>query len=176
VTELSTISPDRCLALLGSVPVGRVVFTHRALPAIRPVNHIVDNGHIIIRSNLGSGITGPAGDGVVVAYEADAVDPESRTGWSVVVTGLARLIEDPDDLARYEQFLEPWVDGRKDCVICILGGRTVPRVMVIKRSMGYGYAGINNELCTDPRTACTSPTRRGAWRRSRRRSGCSSAE
>jgi len=119
MTHLSTISPDRCLALLGSVPFGRVVFTHRALPAIRPVNHIVDNGNIIIRSSLGSGITGAAGDGMVVAYEADAIDPDSRTGWSVVVTGRARLVEDPDDLARYEEILEPWVDGRMDCVVSI---------------------------------------------------------
>ena len=119
MTHLSTISPDRRLALLGSVPFGRVVFTHRALPAIRPVNHIVDNGNIIIRSSLGSGITGAAGDGMVVAYEADAIDPDSRTGWSVVVTGKARLVEDPDDLARYEEILEPWVDGRMDCVVSI---------------------------------------------------------
>jgi nitroimidazol reductase NimA-like FMN-containing flavoprotein (pyridoxamine 5'-phosphate oxidase superfamily) len=116
---LSTISPGRCLDLLGSVPFGRVVFTHRALPAIRPVNHIVDNGDIIIRSSLGSGITSAAGDGMVVAYEADQFDADSRTGWSVVVTGLARLVDDADDLARYEQLLEPWVDGRMDCVIRI---------------------------------------------------------
>jgi nitroimidazol reductase NimA-like FMN-containing flavoprotein (pyridoxamine 5'-phosphate oxidase superfamily) len=119
VTHLSTISPDRCLALLGSVPYGRVVFTHRALPAIRPVNHIVDNGNIIIRSSLGAGITGAAGDGMVVAYEADAIDPDTRTGWSVVVTGKARLVQDPDDLARYQRILEPWVDGRMDCVVSI---------------------------------------------------------
>jgi nitroimidazol reductase NimA-like FMN-containing flavoprotein (pyridoxamine 5'-phosphate oxidase superfamily) len=119
VSHLTTISPDRCLSLLGSVPFGRVVFTNRALPAIRPVNHIVDNGRIIIRSSLGSGITGAAGSGMVVAYEADAIDPDSRTGWSVVVTGTARLVDDPADLARYEELLEPWVDGRKDCVISI---------------------------------------------------------
>ena len=119
MTHLSAISPDRCLALLGSVPYGRVVFTHRALPAIRPVNHIVDNGNLIIRSSLGAGITGAAGNGLVVAYEADAIDAATRTGWSVVVTGLARLVHDADDIARYERLLDPWVDGRLDCVIRI---------------------------------------------------------
>lgn len=107
------------MALLGSVPLGRVVFTHRALPAIRPVNHIVDNGHVIIRTSLGSGVSGAVGAGQVVAYEADAIDTETRTGWSVVVTGMARLVDDADDLARYERLLDPWVDGRKDCVIRI---------------------------------------------------------
>ena len=107
------------MALLGSVPYGRVVFTHRALPAIRPVNHIVDNGEVIIRSSLGSGISGAAGTGMVVAYEADVLDPATRTGWSVVVTGLARVVDDADDIARYERLLDPWVDGRMDCVIRI---------------------------------------------------------
>jgi hypothetical protein len=107
------------MALLGSVPFGRVVFTHRALPAIRPVNHIVDNGEVVIRSSLGSGISGAAGTGMVVAYEADALDPVTRTGWSVVVTGLARVVVDADDIARYERLLDPWVDGRMDCVIRI---------------------------------------------------------
>jgi nitroimidazol reductase NimA-like FMN-containing flavoprotein (pyridoxamine 5'-phosphate oxidase superfamily) len=119
MTHLSTIPPDRCLALLGSVPFGRVVFTDRALPAIRPVNHIVDGASVIIRSSLGSGIRAAAGKGLVVAYEADAIDPDTRTGWSVVVTGMAQVVADADDIARYERLLDPWVDGRMDCVIRI---------------------------------------------------------
>ena len=109
-----------CMDLLASVPLGRVVFTLRALPAIRPVNHIVDDGAVIIRSRLGSGITSamPGGQ-VVVAYEADCIDTEARTGWSVVVTGMARLVRDPADVARYEQALRPWVDRAMDCVIRI---------------------------------------------------------
>lgn len=35
---------------LAGVSYGRVVFTLNALPAIRPVYHLVDNGHIIIRT------------------------------------------------------------------------------------------------------------------------------
>lgn len=40
----STEQLDRseALRLLGTVPLGRVVFTHQALPAIRPVNHVVE--------------------------------------------------------------------------------------------------------------------------------------
>ena len=33
-------------------------------------------------------------------------------------------------------------------------------IIVIKRSMGHGYAGLENELYFDPRPACTSPTPR----------------
>ena len=39
--------------LLGSVSLGRVVFTMKAMPAIRPVNHLIDDEAIIVRSHLG---------------------------------------------------------------------------------------------------------------------------
>ena len=81
--------------------------------------HIVDNGNIIIRSSLGSGITSAAGDGMVVAYEADAIDPETRTGWSVVVTGVAQVVTDPAELLRYQGLLDPWVDGERNSVVRI---------------------------------------------------------
>ena len=91
-----------------------------ALPAIRLVNHVVDGQAIIIRSHLGSAITGHASrDGAVVCYEADEIDPDRHTGWSVIATGLARLVRDPDSAGRYKQALEPWAAGTMDQVIAI---------------------------------------------------------
>ena len=45
------------MRLLGSVSLGRVVFTARALPAIRPVTHLVDGDHVIIRTDRDAAIT-----------------------------------------------------------------------------------------------------------------------
>ena len=109
------------LALLASVGYGRVVFTLHALPAIRPVNHLVDNGEIIIRTRLTAKITEavtPPPD-TVVAYQADLIDPIERVGWSVVVTGIARPITDISRVARYEHLLHPWADRVMDTVIGI---------------------------------------------------------
>src|SRR5690242_16473118 len=50
--ELAELPKDESLRLLASVPFGRVVFTARALPAVRPVNHMIDGGRIIIRTSL----------------------------------------------------------------------------------------------------------------------------
>jgi nitroimidazol reductase NimA-like FMN-containing flavoprotein (pyridoxamine 5'-phosphate oxidase superfamily) len=107
--------------LLASVSLGRVVFTHHALPAIRPVNHLVEDETIIIRSHLGSAIAArTAGrDGTVVCYEADELDPVRHTGWSVIATGTARLVSGAAVVARYQQLLEPWVAGQMDSVISI---------------------------------------------------------
>ncbi|MFJ9863870.1 pyridoxamine 5'-phosphate oxidase family protein [Streptomyces sp. NPDC101165] len=100
------------LRLLGSVSMGRIVFTVQALPTVRPVNHVLDGGDIVIRILEGSALTSQTlqGDdtGVVVAYEADAIDPDTHLGWSVVVTGYARLVTDPGELVRIRALLEPW--------------------------------------------------------------------
>ncbi|TDP31866.1 pyridoxamine 5'-phosphate oxidase-like protein [Nocardia ignorata] len=110
------------IRLLASVPMGRVVYTRDALPAIRPVNHLVDeDGSIVIRTRLTSYLSGLAGHttALVVTYGADEIDPVRRVGWSVSVTGFARTVTDPARVARYERRLRPWVDGLMDSVITI---------------------------------------------------------
>jgi nitroimidazol reductase NimA-like FMN-containing flavoprotein (pyridoxamine 5'-phosphate oxidase superfamily) len=121
MASMRSLGRERCLELLASVPVGRVVFSMRALPAIRPVNHLVDGNTVVIRSNLGGSLASAAtqSGAVVVAYEADTFDLDARTGWTVVVTGAARLILDADRQARYERLLRPWVDEPMNCVIGI---------------------------------------------------------
>ncbi|MFI2201944.1 pyridoxamine 5'-phosphate oxidase family protein [Streptomyces sp. NPDC020192] len=107
------LDPAEALRLLGSVPLGRVVFTRQALPTVRPVKHVLDGGDIVIRTCEATALTSrtrqAAGTGVVVAYEADAIDPDTHLGWSVVVTGYARLVTDPAELARIRGMVTPWV-------------------------------------------------------------------
>lgn len=108
------------LRLLASVSYGRVVFTLDALPAIRPVNHLLDEDRIIIRTRLSASISASvrSSERIVVAYEADSLDPQTRTGWSVVATGHARTITDRAQISRYEQLLHPWVN-HADTVVAI---------------------------------------------------------
>lgn len=118
----TAVALDRAEAirLLSRIAYGRVVFTRDALPAIRPVDHLVEtDGRIIVRTRLTSRSTSaiPADPGVVVAYEADEIDPRTRTGWSVVVTGLARPVTEPDRIRRYERLLRPWTAGSMDTVL-----------------------------------------------------------
>lgn len=118
LTELTTA---QSMHLLGSVSLGRVVFTMQALPAVWPVSHIVDEGAIIIRSHCGAAVVSAARGvtGAVVAYEADSIDPAAHLGWSVIATGLAWLVTDPPRIARYREALRPWVAGQMDYVVRI---------------------------------------------------------
>ncbi|WP_338117967.1 pyridoxamine 5'-phosphate oxidase family protein [Streptomyces coryli] len=117
------LSREEALRLLGSVTLGRIVFTQDALPAIRPVNHALVAGEIFIRMNRGSALTlqseAAGADGVVIAYEADDLDPDTHLGWSVVVTGYARLITGAAELARLRGLVHPWTDRELDLAVRI---------------------------------------------------------
>ena len=118
--KLEALTREESLRLLRSVSVGRLVFTHLALPAIRPVNHLVDGDQVVIRAYVGTAIgTAVAGNsGMVVAYEADAIDPDTHLGWSVIVVGRAcRLSGGEAD--EFRNLLRPWVEGGSDDVIAI---------------------------------------------------------
>ncbi|WP_282783155.1 MULTISPECIES: pyridoxamine 5'-phosphate oxidase family protein [unclassified Nocardia] len=120
--QLVELDRAEAMSLLASVPFGRVVFTRNALPAIRPVNHLVGDGEIVVlRTRVDSGLSATvrARQNTVVAFEADDIDPIRRAGWSVVVTGFARVLTDPDRIERYERLLRPWVDRVMDTVIII---------------------------------------------------------
>jgi hypothetical protein len=73
------------------------------------VNHLVDDGAVVIRTHLGAAVLSAVGQ--VVTYEADAIDQRTRLGWSVIATGFARLVTDADNVVRYEQMLHPWMSG-----------------------------------------------------------------
>ncbi len=119
--ELQRLTRTESMRLLSSVSLGRAVFTSRALPAIRPVNHVVEDDAVIVRTDLGSALAGAVlrAPQVVVAYEADVIDPATHLGWSVVVTGMADVVTDPAELARYAQLPQPWTTRPTDCVIRI---------------------------------------------------------
>ncbi|MFG2680006.1 pyridoxamine 5'-phosphate oxidase family protein [Streptomyces sp. NPDC048392] len=111
------------LRLLGNLSLGRIVFTRHALPTVRPVNHVLVDGDIVIRTHGDATLTRytrqSGGEGVVVAYEADDIDTDTHLGWSVVVTGYARLVTDPQELARYRALLRPWGTQRMDHAVRI---------------------------------------------------------
>jgi uncharacterized protein len=126
---LEHLSRDECMRLMGSVPVGRIVYTRQALPAVELVNFALDGGDIIIRTDA-SGKLAAATRGAVVAFEADSVDARGHTGWSVTVIGHARAVTDSEEIRRLEQIpLTPWAPGKHDHFIristAIVNGRRI---------------------------------------------------
>jgi hypothetical protein len=105
--RLAELTRPESLRLLDQVPIGRIVYTVRALPAIVPASHLVDDGMVVVRTHVGAECAGS-----VVAYQSDEIDVHARTGWSVTVTGVARRVLDPDELSAYESRLTPLINAR----------------------------------------------------------------
>ena len=117
VPDLAPLGPARCRALLASVPLGRLGFVRDGRPAIRPVNFTVASDAIWLRAGRNS--WADRLDGQPVTFEADAYDPAGHTGWSVIVTGVAHVVRDPEQVRRYEALIDPWVNLLRDHVIRI---------------------------------------------------------
>jgi len=124
---LEHLSRDECIRLMGSVLVGRIVYTLQALPAVELVNFALDDGDIIIRTDSG-GKLAAATRGAVVAFEADSVDAHGHAGWSVTVVGQSGAVTDGAEIRHLEHTgIMPWAPGGHDHFIriapAIINGR-----------------------------------------------------
>jgi uncharacterized protein len=98
-----------CLRLLASVPVGRVGFLADGELVILPVNHVVDGQDVVFRTGYGSKLSAAGGEGLA-AFEADHYDEQTRSGWSILVTGRAEVVLDEAEVQRLGHLgLHPWV-------------------------------------------------------------------
>jgi len=97
-----------CFRLLESAPVGRIGFLSRGEVVILPVNFLLDGQDVVFRTGTGSKL-GSAEIGHYVGFEVDAYDSAAHTGWSVVVTGLAEVVESDAECARLDALgLQSW--------------------------------------------------------------------
>lgn len=126
---LEILSTAECLGLLRDTPVGRVVFTDRALPAVRPVNFVLHNGQIIMRTS-GRGVLSAALNGSVVAFEADdCTEPEGA--WSVTLVGTATVPIDAEQRRELDHLgIQSWTPIMRGSYVVIdietISGRRIP--------------------------------------------------
>ena len=130
---LYKLTPDDCLRLLKTVPVGRVGVTVDALPSVLPVNFVIKDGTIVFRTVPGTKLDA-ATAGMVVAFEAEHYGSDTdRWGWSVLVRGVAEEITDSIELEQARSLpLQSWaLDGSADRYVrlepsIITGRRVIP--------------------------------------------------
>ena len=116
---LQILDRDECLRLLGLVTLGRVGVTSSALPVVLPVNFLLEDDRILIRTTRGTKLSAALRN-AVVAFEADEIDPIYHTGWSVLVTGTASVIVDPVELERLRSArLARWARAEGDHIVSI---------------------------------------------------------
>jgi nitroimidazol reductase NimA-like FMN-containing flavoprotein (pyridoxamine 5'-phosphate oxidase superfamily) len=109
------LSDEECLALLGANEVGRVGIVADGQPLVFPVNYVCDGRSIMIRTNVGTMLSGASL--ARVAFEVDSFDAARRSGWSVLVQGVGHDVTDALDVtSEHLQTVElsPWarIDAR----------------------------------------------------------------
>ena len=99
----STVLPStECMRLLAvgakEGEIGRVGIATDQAPVIIPVNFTLLDGQVLVR--VGTGFLSQAAGGHLVAFEVDHINSETGTVWSVLVRGLATVVEAPSQTER----------------------------------------------------------------------------
>jgi nitroimidazol reductase NimA-like FMN-containing flavoprotein (pyridoxamine 5'-phosphate oxidase superfamily) len=115
------LTPKLALGLLGHEEFGRVAFVADGLPTIRPLNHVVYEGLILVHTRHTTAFAQAvlAHPGLPVAYQADEIDRHSRLGWSVLVSGTAADVTDSRRTERLGPRVQSWLARSLDTVIAI---------------------------------------------------------
>jgi hypothetical protein len=128
---LEHLTTEQCEDHLSAGGIGRIVLSNGPGPVAFPVNFIFTNGVVVFRTSdsMAGTVTG------VVAFEVDHIDETMSEGWSVLVRGHARLIEESSErlaLARLD--LEPWAGGARLNLVGITPFEVSGRVIVQRQS------------------------------------------
>ena len=96
---------------------GRLGISTPQAPIIQPVNFAYHDHRVVLR--LGPGHMLDIISGALVAFEVDQVDREVGEAWSVLVRGLATLLEAPESQAIAKVAPTPLVPSPGDSIFAI---------------------------------------------------------
>jgi nitroimidazol reductase NimA-like FMN-containing flavoprotein (pyridoxamine 5'-phosphate oxidase superfamily) len=126
---LETLTPEQCGVHLAAGGVGRVIFSTPRGPVALPVNFEFTKGEVVFSTNGTKALVLQSEE--VVGFEVDRVDEAMCEGWSVLATGPARHIDDPDEVENLASLdLETWSGGTRHTLIGIRPDELTGRVIV----------------------------------------------
>ena len=131
--RLDVMSREECEVHLAGGGVGRFVYTSKRGPVALPVNFRLLDGDIVFRTRTHGALAAAVTVDSRVGFEVDRIDDAMSEGWSVLVSGTARLVDDPAEIARIGRLgIEPWPGGHREAVIRIetetISGRRIRQV------------------------------------------------
>jgi len=116
--SMTVLSEDESWHLLASMALGRLVTCLEGQPAIFPVNFVVQRRTVLFRTAEGAKLFSAVMNNRV-AFEAD--DHNVSEGWSVIVTGRARVLYTTAEEEEAERaHLLPWTATLKRRYVRVL--------------------------------------------------------
>jgi uncharacterized protein len=114
---VTILSATESWDLLASVALGRLVTSVGGQPEIFPVNFVVQHRTVLFRTAEGTKLVSTAINNRVL-FEAD--DHNAAEGWSVILTGMARMLRTNEELEEAERAqLLPWTATLKQHYVSI---------------------------------------------------------
>lgn len=115
---LEKLTHEQCEAHLAGGGVGRIIFLAPRGPVALPVNYVFAKGELVFRTDVLQAMALVAQE--QLGFEVDRVDDALSEGWSVVATGPARRIEDPNEVLKFSGLeLEPWAGGDRHALVAV---------------------------------------------------------
>jgi len=128
---METLDRATCFELLRTVVIGRVAWAAEDGHAVvLPVNFVVDDDNVVFRTSKGSKLDAVR-EGHRLSFEADDVEPALHVGWSVLITGVAEIVSEAEQVRRLENLeVAPWARSPKPFFIRVrardVTGRRLP--------------------------------------------------
>jgi transcriptional regulator with XRE-family HTH domain len=117
--DAEPLTPAQCRGCLGTGNVGRMVFAGPRGPEAIPVNYAMLDGDIVVRTGRRSRLVARVAQ-TRVSVEVDHLDQALAEGWSVLASGLARVVTTARELETVRCLgIEPWAGGGKDTFLRI---------------------------------------------------------
>ncbi len=107
--NLSELTSDECYTRLRAASFGRLGLIVRDYPVIIPLNYALDRDVIVFTTASGSVLS--LADHQNVTFQIDDVHPADRTGWSVLVRGMAEQVRPDQDREVAMRSAESGVDS-----------------------------------------------------------------
>jgi len=112
-TAIEYLAEDEALKLAATVPVGRVVYSRLAMPAVHLVNFKLDGRDVVFKTRKGAKFGAAVAD-TVIAFEVDQFDVRTRSGWTVTLTGRSKLVTSPAEQERLAGLgIDTWIPDRE---------------------------------------------------------------
>jgi nitroimidazol reductase NimA-like FMN-containing flavoprotein (pyridoxamine 5'-phosphate oxidase superfamily) len=120
--SLDEVDPEECWQLLASQVIGRVAVIVGHYPLVFPVNFALEGRAVVYRTGVGAKLHAIHRSNVT--FQVDQIDPVHRTGWCVMVKGVAQEL-DVDRNRRTISSAEldgatPWAPGRREHFVRIV--------------------------------------------------------
>jgi transcriptional regulator with XRE-family HTH domain len=126
---LEILTREQCDAHISAGGIGRAVFSTERGPVALPVNFEFTAGEIVLSTDLAK--AGLLEAQPVVGFEIDRIDETLSEGWSVLISGPAHRVDDPDEVLRLSSLdLEAWAGGDRHELVKITPFTVTGRVIV----------------------------------------------